>query len=263
MNIFTTFFNWITIFLIVITAYCKFLHSPTPTAIPLRLKEKYNANLSWINSIETLKLEVSNRLNYNFQDTSLLVNTIDDILRERFYHGYSEYTLRQNWIAYLLGKKVMWGFICPVIEDDILKFPMGACSQQSLVFQKMLKDYGITYGTTNFTSNKISTGGHFGVSAYYSDNWHLFDSNQEPIKLPNNPSYDKLVRDSLLVKSYPNLTTFMEGKVKYNLINRSDVNYQRGRKMYFFQLVTGFLSSWLWLISLISLLIFKFKLMSI
>jgi hypothetical protein len=235
----------------IITIYSKFLYQQPTTPNPINLTEKYNPTLSYITSISILAAEVDKKLQSDYTDTSKIVNCIDDILRDRFYHTYSEYSLKDNWVCFLAGKIFWWDLLCPVNENDILKYPMAACSQQALVFQKMLENYGISFATTNFNVNQESQGGHFACSAYYSGSWHLFDSNKEPIKVSGNPPFEKLIRDSQLVKSYPRLTSFMEGKVQYKLISRTDINQQRGREMSLFHKITHFLSSWLWLILMV------------
>src|SRR4051812_18987448 len=55
-------------------------------------------------------------------------NYIADIVRKRFYHGYSRYTMSDNPIAAVAGN-VFWDHLSAiVIADDIMKHPMAACN---------------------------------------------------------------------------------------------------------------------------------------
>ena len=213
------------------------------------VKEAYDPSLLRLQSLDDLDNEVRRRLKYNLSDTSKIVNTIDDILRSRFYHTYSEYSMRDNWVAYLCSKTLFWGIKHPVIPDDIMKYPMAACSQQGLVFQSMLERYKVRYATINMSGTTESVGGHYAVSAFYNADWHFFDSNIEPKKIKGNPSVEKLIQSNTLVSMYPpHVRQWLEQKVAQNLITRTDVNHKRGERMYAFQYVTNILSAWLWLV---------------
>jgi hypothetical protein len=216
--------------------------------VPVGISEAYDPALNHIQSVQDLDNEVRVRLKGSFLDTSEIVNTIDDVLRDRFYHSYSEYSLRDNWVAFLCSK-IYWGIKHPVIPDDILHYPMAACSQQGLVFQAMLDRYGITYATTAFGGTENSDGGHYTISAYYQNSWHFFDSNQEPIKIKGNPSIDELIKDNVFVSMYPNLSPkWLQSKVQGGLIKTDGVNEKNGMKMFLFQSFTNFLSSCLWVL---------------
>lgn len=101
------------------------------------------------------------------------VETINAILKERFYHGYSHYGLHDNWIAALLGKFVWTDLSAVVLPDDILKYPMGACSQQSIVLMEALKRKGIDY-------RKVGFDHHYALEAKTEKGWLFFDPNMEP-----------------------------------------------------------------------------------
>jgi hypothetical protein len=216
------------------------------------VKELYDTKLNRIQNIDDLDHEVKTRVKNDFSDTSKVVNTIDDILRSRFYHGYSEYSMRDNWVAYLCSEILFWGIKHPVIPDDILKYPMAACSQQGLVFQAILRQYDIPYATIAFGQSDKSYSGHYAVSAYYGNSWHYFDSNQEPIKLKGSPSIENLIKKKQLVKIYKGnahvTAQWLNDKVENNTIYRINENVESGQKMQLVQNVTHFLSTWSWFI---------------
>jgi hypothetical protein len=235
--------------------YENFLSKPTATCADIAvLNEAYDSKLSYIQSIEDLDCEVKIRLKNDFSDTSKVVNAIDDILRNRFYHGYSEYSMQDNWLAYICSKVIFWGIKHPVIPDDILKYPMAACSQQGLVFQAMLRKYDISYATIAFGRSNNQHSGHYAVSAFYNNSWHYFDTNQEPIKLTNNPSIETIIKEGKLGSIYSGNNSissqWLNEKIQNGLIHRVNKNILSGIKMMTLHYVTGFLSSWLWFILL-------------
>src|SRR5690349_14064228 len=61
---------------------------------------------------------------------------VGDIVSRRFFHGYSHYKANENWIASASGRYVWWDLSALVKPEDIMKYPMGACSQQSIVLME-------------------------------------------------------------------------------------------------------------------------------
>lgn len=102
-----------------------------------------------------------------------------EIARERFYHGYSRYSLSDNYMAVFLKPLTGLDVDAIVIPDDILKFPWAACSQQSLVMMELMRRKGFTTRKVGFATSK-RFGGHFSFEVYYDNSWHYFDPNQEP-----------------------------------------------------------------------------------
>jgi len=97
---------------------------------------------------------------------------IAEIVRKRFYHGYSYYTLADNPLAFLAGR--YWrNLSAVVIPDDIMKHPMAACSQQSIVLMEIFKRNG-----TDF--RKVTFDHHFTVEAKIERQWRYFDTDIEP-----------------------------------------------------------------------------------
>ena len=46
---------------------------------------------------------------------------VSDIVKKRFYHGLSEYSIKDNWIAYI-GGKLFWNHLVAIVDpDDIIK----------------------------------------------------------------------------------------------------------------------------------------------
>src|SRR5689334_7220943 len=78
------------------------------------------------------------------------VDHIARVLSKRFYHSYSRYTMNDNWLAALAGKFVWDDLSCIVDVNDILRYPNGSCSQQSIVLMACAKHYGFAYRKISF-----------------------------------------------------------------------------------------------------------------
>lgn len=114
----------------------------------------------------------------NFFDTLLYVNTVSDFVKERFYHGLSNYSIADNWIAFIIGKFVWSHVSAIVIPNDLLKHNEGLCSQQTIVFLALLKQKGISFRSVGLGYSKGP--GHFLSEVRYQGDWHLYDVTMEP-----------------------------------------------------------------------------------
>ncbi len=109
------------------------------------------------------------------QDYTTLVSSV---IRKRFYHGYSYYGFKNNYLAFLFSKATRPGYSAVVIPDDILKYSFAACSQQSIVMMEVLKAKGLKTRKISFQGK--TAGGHFCFEVFYKNNWHFYDTNMEP-----------------------------------------------------------------------------------
>jgi hypothetical protein len=96
---------------------------------------------------------------------------VDTFVRKRFSHGYSEFTPCQDWIAYLMG--FAWSDLRnPVLPDDILQHRRAACSQQSIVFESIARQFGLDVAS-------VRLDGHFLPATRLGGNWTVFDPDRE------------------------------------------------------------------------------------
>ena len=109
----------------------------------LNKTEKFKPELVRLNSIDKLISYTDSIYDSTpsliKNDTALYVQTLSSVIKERFCHGLTSYSFSDNWIAYLLSKVFWEDFSAIVIPNDILKYPMGLCSQQTIVFMESLK----------------------------------------------------------------------------------------------------------------------------
>lgn len=171
-------------------------------------QEEYDPSLRRLNSISKLTAYCDSLFDVGQQQSSNSVSYPEiatDVIRKRFYHGYSLYGLNKNYMAMALSKMSIPGLSAIVVPDDILKYPFAACSQQSIVLMKLLQNKGYATRSVGF-SGKIT--GHFTFETFYDGSWHYNDPNKEPdvnvLKAYNNPSIAFLNQNpDILQKAYP------------------------------------------------------------
>ncbi len=100
-------------------------------------------------------------------------NYLDSLISERFYHAYSTYSIKENWIAYLAGKYIWYDLAAIVTPEDIMKHPMAACSQQAIILMNCFKEVGIPY-------RAVHLNGHYTSEGQINGHWYFFDPSVEP-----------------------------------------------------------------------------------
>lgn len=175
------------------------------------------------------------------------------ILRNRFYHGFSTYSLKENWIASVSQVVFGYGLGNPVLPDDILKHPYAGCSQQAIVLMKVMKDKKIPYRSVGFPH-------HYATELYFNHNWYYFDPDMEPSIKPRERMEKNWKDTSDYIKKYYHVG---EEKINWALGNAlpaklGSVNASPAPRAAFFQLTTKYLSKILWLLPLLLLpLVYK------
>jgi hypothetical protein len=211
-----------------------FIVTVIPLVIPLdieranlKIKEEFNVELSNLNSLDECNKYINNNgaLKNEF-DTVIYVNSVSDFLKKRFYHGLSNYTLSENWIAYVSGKLFWSHFSAVVNPEDILKRTEGLCSQQNIVFTELLKSKHITSRAVGLGTKKGP--GHYLSEVWYGGNWHLYDVDIEPnweVVNFEHLSMDSLIKNKTILYSIYNnrlskahLNTMLEN-VRYGIPN--------------------------------------------
>lgn len=147
-------------------------------------KEAFDPSLTRLNTVNKLKDYCDSLFMITYGQTTAAncetgyTNIVGSVIRKRFYWGYSSYSFNDNYLAVIFSKLTHWGYASPVVPDDILKYPYGACSQQSIVMMEVLKRKGFSTRKVEFMGdNKI---GHFAFEVYYNNNWHFHDPTLEP-----------------------------------------------------------------------------------
>lgn len=214
-------------------------------------KEKFSPSLATINSVDKLEryadnLAIQKSISTQSLDYCLLV---ENIISQRFYHGFSHYTLSENWMAALIQKIPGTGTASKVHPDDILKNENAACSQQALVMMEILRRKRINY-------RKIGFPHHFAMEANIHGTWYYLDPNMEPTISPYSRRHQSWSGKGDKLKKYynPAIYTDMDyqfGENKYATIGA--VNEVPASRLKMFQSVTSVLSRILWAFPLLIL----------
>jgi len=167
---------------------------------------------------------------------------VGGIVSKRFFHGYSHYTANENWMASAAGKYVWWDLSALVKPEDIMKYPMGACSQQSIVLMECFKRLDIPVRKVGFQH-------HFAMEASIDGQWYFFDPNMEP-KFPNGvrKSYASLLAADEVYGMYSNHLTRSEFDVMFANAQFGGTNANPAFKAELFQSITAVLSKTIWLL---------------
>ena len=182
-------------------------------------------------------------------DSGKYANLVSRVIRYRFQHGYTWYHFGHNYIAKLVAPMLNKNLSAIVVPDDILKYPLAACSQQSIVGMKVLMDKGYDVRKVGFYDSTL--GGHFCYEVQYGNSWHFYDPNREPdenlLNGNNRPSIEYLnEHPEILVAAYPRddknyvLSLYKTYKIQ-------DEGKLPGGNARLFQQLTKFLSYTLWI----------------
>ncbi|HSU27278.1 MAG TPA: hypothetical protein VLJ68_02785 [Chitinophagaceae bacterium] len=221
-------------------------------------KEDYDPALSRLNTIN----KVSAYCDSLYAEKTYTDNTIKfeesypilaaNVVRQRFYHGYSLYGFSNNFMAMMLEHISTEGLSAIVIPDDILEYPYAACSQQSIVLMEILKRKGFSSRKVGFKGKK---GGHFCYEVYYNGAWHFYDTDMEPdvavLNAYNHPGIDYLSRNpNILLAAYHQYPkeTVLDIFTHYSY---GKVNTFAAPRAIIFQKITKVLSYFTWLLFLL------------
>jgi hypothetical protein len=158
--------------------------------------EEYDSSLFYrLQSIPDLLCYADSALGVEARQSLEYSELLTALIRKRFYHGYSYYAAGNNWIAWMAGT-VLWDHLhALVIPDDILKHPMAACSQQSIVLAAAFQQAGVAY-------REVDLNGHFVLEGRVEDKWLLFDPNLEPRYPHGRKSLSELIHTGELIEAY-------------------------------------------------------------
>lgn len=138
-------------------------------------KERYFPALQTVNSIHSLEQFIDKEARakgIKFSDPEY-PHLVSYTISCKFFHGFSHWTLAQNWIA-SVGQKISGiGLACKVQPDAIMKDDYAGCSQQVLVMMEILKRKNINYRKAGFPH-------HYTLLAEAAGKWYYFDPDMEP-----------------------------------------------------------------------------------
>ncbi len=215
-------------------------------------KEKFDISLSGYKNISSLEnyidsMTLSKKINVPSTQYALLA---EDIISRRFYHGYSHFTLKENWIAAILEKISGIGLSAKVQPDDIMTSRNAACSQQAIIMMEILKNKKIPY-------RKIGLPHHYVLEANINNDWLYLDPDMEPEAVDSLRKRSHWKSDVHQIKNfYPGKKSLAEYRFgDNNHVEIGPINENPAGRIKIFQNVTAFLSYTFWIFPLLFLFI--------
>lgn len=186
---------------------------------------------------------------------------VSEVIRKRFYHGYSYYSAKTNPMAVVFAPLIKKGASAIVIPDDIIKYPMAACSQQSIVGMEIFKRKGYQVRRV-LMDDTVTQSGHFAYEVFYANGWHYFDTDQEPdvtlLKEFDRPSVAFLaLHPEIVERAYRNKSDPALFKRLIESYKTGPVNKFPALNAYIFQEATKFLTYFGWALTWLLMILIK------
>lgn len=228
-------------------AYSPKVYSPAELVSPYR-DEEFDASLLRLNTMKKLE-DYCDSLYEENKETRTYPSIVSEVIRKKFFHGYSEYDFSTNGVSKAVAPLILSGLNAIVIPDDIVKYPNAACSQQSIVGMEIFKKKG--YNVRKVTMwDTVSQSGHFAYEVFYDNGWHFFDTNQEPDRLVLRQYHRPSVA---FLAAHPDIVAAAYRKRDHQLFQRLIQSYKTGpvnefpaNKAYIFQKGTRLLTYFGW-----------------
>ena len=211
--------------------------------------EIFDPSLSRINSVQSLMDYTDSISQKKFAPNSLqYAMVVSDVLEQRFYHGFSVFSLQKNWIAavtqYMFGHYVA----NPVNPEDILKYPYAGCSQQAIVLAEIMKRNKVPYRSLGFPH-------HYTTELQFNNSWYYFDTDMEPDMTAEDRDLKNWKHDGDSLKKYyhKNIAAAEWGFGNSQKASVGKIAAKPAPNASLFQNTTKYLSKLLWVFPLIIL----------
>ena len=194
--------------------------------------EIYDPEIGSINSLQALKKNIQIIVEQENLSGIEIPIYIDDLLRKKFMHGSSSINTKGNWLLQVADTILIDELAFSFSAEDVAMHNRAICSQQAILFQELIADFGFEYESVGFNvpllELKEVSGdkefNHFASAVKVDNNWYYFDSNLEPI-------YDRknhLVYSELLIGQSERLTelypSYKWAEITEGMIYRSSRN---------------------------------------
>lgn len=265
INFFRNKAHLVLFFLFFISILPFFLKAFEKNTIKPVFDEQFDPRLLYLNNIDKMQFYIDSVYEANNSrifDTALYVQTVSSVVKQRFYRDLSNYKISENWISVILGE-LIWPHLSAIVKpNDILMYPNGLCSQQTIVFMELLKLKNINVRSVGLGYKEGP--GHFLCEVYYNNSWRLHDVTFEPkwIKASNiheSMDYYLINKDSLYLVYETRIPRNVFDKITER-IEYGQLNVFPARKMLIFHNVTKTVTYILpILLLLFSILLYKNK----
>jgi hypothetical protein len=220
--------------------------------------EDFNPSLLYLNTLNKLEQHVDSIASNKAVDIHSIdyLEILAKTIRQRFYFGYSEYSLSKNWLAACSGYFIWYDLSCIVRPEEIIQYPYAACSQQSMVFMWLLRQKHISYRSVKFPH-------HYTIEVQVGNHWYYFDTTYEPnIKGKEritdgwNNSADSLKKFYINQPSYLKVEAYFDHNLKFE---NGKINDNPALNARIFHLTTYVLSKTAWILPLLLLFFLEKK----
>lgn len=209
--------------------------------------EIFDPSLSRINSVQKL-INYTDSISQNkYAHNSLqYAMVISDVIEQRFYHGFSVYSLHKNWIAAVTQRLLGHDVANPVNPEDILKYPYAGCSQQAIVLTAVMKENHVPYRSLGFPH-------HYTTELKFNNSWYYFDTDMEPDMTIEDRDLKNWKHDGDSLKKFyhKNVAAAEYGFGNSQKAIVGKINASPAPNASLFQTTTQYLSKLLWLFPLI------------
>lgn len=211
---------------------CHALARPLP-----QRHELFDSHLAGIDTIDEAIARIERTRPPN---PAAFADATDAFLRERFIHGYSAFRPCQDWVAWVAG--AFWFDLkSPVNPEQIMAHRRAACSQQSIVFQEIMRRKGLDV-------RSIGLPGHFVSAVDLGGRWYVYDANKE-IPVRRYPISWLQQNDPRLAVIYPDDYKSFTASITAGRLQLGTINANPAPQALLFHAFTRFLSEWGWLVS--------------
>jgi len=249
-------------------AYCSY-DSSVANLLYKRENEEFDVSLAKIKSLDEFKSVIRSEVNrknlYSFEIAAL----IDDRVRKKFHHGVAIIKPCENWFSYFSSKLITasglnGGVLKPaLLPEDIVRSAGAVCSQQAIVFQELVRDFQMEYGSVRFN---VPGHKHLASGTKIEGKWYYFDPHLEAVYNSMKPPLLKHIIEGnkeVLNKLYGpesgsvfsmtlhySVMPWVEG-AKDNLIELTEVNQHPEPVLASYHFFSKLISGWGWLFFLL------------
>jgi len=225
--------------------------------------EKYNSNLSFLNSMQKLENFFLNEIEERNLNNLEAIYFADELLRDRFYHKNTVISIKDNWFLYVFNffskNRNNSLYISSVDPNYILKSDHALCNQQALIFQKLMETINVDYQSILFNVPRSPVSfEHFASAARIDESWFFIDTNLEPPYQQNDATILPRLLDGDLELFNLLYSEFSADNLPPGAISTSSLNKNPAFMGNLLQKITYFISNYMWVSSLFSSFFFRF-----
>ena len=178
------------------------------------------------------------------------VLNVENFLRARFYYGYARYSFRENWVVWLAARVINPDLDAKTDANEIIESPWASCSQQAIVVQEVLSRWNLPYASVLFPR-------HFTAAVEIDRIWYVVDP-WEPLERDRSRLFPLSDWQSATARAKflsPAARAVWEPGLTAHPPHLAHINQSPAPTMAWFHPLTEVLSAWLWVPTLLWLIL--------